>query len=98
MNADNYALRVLTRGTVSALGAAVLVPTAVIVGQLLVVALLHLFGSEQVGDLRSFIVLVCVSFGFGLLSGAGLILFVVDIWYLLKLLNEEISPIDYFFL
>lgn len=98
MEADNYALRVLTRGTVSALGAAVLVAAAVIVGQLLVVGLLRLFGAEQVNDLRSFITLLCVSFGFGLMSGVGVILVIVDLWCLIKLLHEEIAPVDFFFL
>ncbi len=95
---SNYYVRALSGGTVSALGAAVLIPVAAITGQLLVVVLMHLFGATQVSDVRSFITLMSVSFGMGLLSGVGVILVVVVLWYLVKLLHEEFSPVDYFFL
>ena len=94
----NYFIRGLAGGMGSSFGAAILIPAAVIAGQAIVVLFLDLFGGSMVGDIRSFIVLLGVSFGFGLLSGVGVVLVLVVLYYLMKLLHEEISPVDYFFL
>jgi signal transduction histidine kinase len=95
---EHYLYRALTGGTVSAFGTAILVPVAVITGQLLVVGFMHLFGSTEVDDVKSFFTLIAVSFCFGMMSGLGLILFVIELWFLVKLLHDEFAPVDYFFL
>jgi hypothetical protein len=82
--------------TLGALRVGALVPAGAITGSLLVALFLHLFGSSEVQDGRSFFTLLYVSLVFGLKSVAGTVLVIAGIWMMMKTMQEEIERIDFF--
>jgi hypothetical protein len=88
--------RAFKAATLGSLRVAALMPAGAIAGQLVVVLFMYLFGVSEVHDGMSFVVLLCVSLFYGMMSAAGAVVVLLDLWLLLRTLQEEMDAIDFF--
>lgn len=93
---ENYILRAFFTAPTTILGGIFLFIAAFIFGEFLFQMMLRLMGNGGFCDGFDFLFLLLISFGWGALSGLGLLFLANDFWYIYRLMYKDEPAVTFF--